>query len=54
MQVSSRAASSERKAKADDRRYDRLTKLGWRGLFPISVVNVVVTAVVLILLGETL
>ena len=34
-------------------RYDQLMKLGWRGLFPISVVNVVVTAVVLIFLGET-
>ena len=35
-------------------RYDQLMKLGWRGLFPISVANVVVTAVVLIFLGETL
>ena len=35
-------------------RYDQLMKLGWRGLFPISVVNVVVTAVVLIFLGEPL
>ena len=35
-------------------RYDQLMKLGWKGLFPISVANVVVTAVVLILLGETL
>ena len=34
-------------------RYDQLMKLGWRGLFPISVANVVVTAVVLIFLGET-
>ena len=35
-------------------RYDQLMKLGWRGLFPIAVVNAVVTAVVLIFLGETL
>ena len=35
-------------------RYDQLMKLGWRGLFPSSVVNVVVTAVVLIFLRETL
>ena len=35
-------------------RYDQLMKLGWRGLFPISVANVVVTAVVLLVfLGET-
>ena len=38
---------------ARDLRYDQLMKLGWRGL-PSSVVNVVVTAVVLIFLGETL
>jgi NADH-quinone oxidoreductase subunit H len=33
-------------------RYDQLMKLGWRGLFPIAVINVVVTAVVLVFLGE--
>ena len=33
-------------------RYDQLMKLGWRGLFPIAVLNVVVTAVVLVFLGE--
>jgi NADH-quinone oxidoreductase subunit H len=33
-------------------RYDQLMKLGWLGLFPISVANVVVTAVVLVLVGR--
>ena len=35
-------------------RYDQLMSLGWKGLFPISVGNLVVTAVVLVFLGKVL
>ncbi len=33
-------------------RYDQLMRLGWKGLFPVAVANVAVTAVVLALLGK--
>ena len=33
-------------------RYDQLMALGWKGLFPISVANVAVTAVVLVFFGK--
>ena len=32
-------------------RYDQLMKLGWLGLFPISVANMLVTALILPLFG---
>jgi NADH-quinone oxidoreductase subunit H len=33
-------------------RYDQLMNLGWKGLFPLSVINIAVTAVVLLLVAE--
>ena len=33
-------------------RYDQLMSVGWKGLFPISVINLVVTAVVLLYFGK--
>lgn len=33
-------------------RYDQLMRLGWKGLFPISVANTVLTAVVLVFFGK--
>jgi len=34
-------------------RYDQLMKLGWQGLFPVAVINVVITAVVLMFFQES-
>ncbi|MCP3915739.1 MAG: NADH-quinone oxidoreductase subunit H [bacterium] len=33
-------------------RYDQLMSLGWKGLFPVAVLNVIVTAIVLVFFGE--
>ena len=33
-------------------RYDQLMKLGWRGLIPLSLINMVITAVVILLLKK--
>ena len=33
-------------------RYDQAMRLGWLGLFPLSVLNIVVTGLVLLALGK--
>jgi NADH-quinone oxidoreductase subunit H len=34
-------------------RYDQAMRLGWLGLFPLSILNIVLTGLVLLLLGRT-
>jgi NADH-quinone oxidoreductase subunit H len=33
-------------------RYDQAMRLGWLGLFPLSILNIVITGLVLLLLGK--
>jgi NADH-quinone oxidoreductase subunit H len=33
-------------------RYDQAMRLGWLGLFPLSILNIVVTGLVLLLVGS--
>jgi len=33
-------------------RYDQAMRLGWLGLFPLSILNIVVTGLVILLLGK--
>ena len=34
-------------------RYDQAMRLGWLGLFPLCILNLVVTAIVLLALGKS-